>query len=59
MEGFVHKLKLFKRQDYGGAGFELLRERVLAAWRPLGQRSRRGAPLHQEADRTQTYHPRS
>ena len=31
MEGFVHKLKLFKRQDYGGAGFELLRERVLAA----------------------------
>ena len=30
-EGFVHKLKLLKRQGYGRAGFDLLRQRVLAA----------------------------
>ena len=31
VEGFVHKLKLLKRQGYGRAGFELLRSRMLAA----------------------------
>jgi transposase len=31
VEGFVHKLKLLKRQGYGQAGFELLRARMLAA----------------------------
>jgi transposase len=31
MEGFVHKLKLLKRQGYGRAGFDLLRARMLAA----------------------------
>jgi transposase len=31
VEGFVHKLKLLKRQGYGRAGFELLRARLLAA----------------------------
>ncbi len=31
VEGFVHKLKLLKRQGYGRAGFELLRARVLTA----------------------------
>jgi len=31
MEGFVHKLKLLKRQGYGRAGFDLLRARVLVA----------------------------
>jgi transposase len=30
VEGFVHKLKLLKRQGYGRAGFELLRARMLA-----------------------------
>jgi transposase len=31
VEGFIHKLKLLKRQGYGKAGFELLRARMLAA----------------------------
>lgn len=31
VEGFVHKLKLVKRQGYGRANFDLLRARVLAA----------------------------
>jgi transposase len=31
VEGFVHKLKLVKRQGYGRAGFDLLRARMLAA----------------------------
>src|SRR5215208_5687702 len=31
VEGFVHKLKLLKRQGYGRAGFDLLRARMLAA----------------------------
>ncbi len=31
VEGFVHKLKLLKRQGYGRAGFDLLRARLLAA----------------------------
>jgi hypothetical protein len=31
VEGFVHKLKLIKRQGYGRASFDLLRARVLAA----------------------------
>jgi transposase len=31
VEGFVHKLKLVKRQGYGRAGFGLLRARMLAA----------------------------
>jgi transposase len=31
VEGFVHKLKLLKRQGYGRAGFEMLRARMLAA----------------------------
>lgn len=31
VEGFVHKLKLLKRQGYGRAGFELLKARMLAA----------------------------
>ncbi len=30
VEGQVHRLKLFKRQSYGRAGFDLLRHRVLA-----------------------------
>lgn len=30
-EGHVHKLKLLKRQGYGRVGFDLLRQRVLAA----------------------------
>jgi transposase len=30
-EGFVHKLKLLKRQGYGRAGFDLLRQHVLCA----------------------------
>jgi len=30
-EGFVHKLKLVKRQGYGRAGFAVLRQRVLQA----------------------------
>lgn len=30
-EGFVHKLKLMKRQAYGRAGFALLRRRVMCA----------------------------
>jgi transposase len=30
-EGFVHKLKLLKRQGYGRAGFDLLRQRMIAA----------------------------
>lgn len=30
VEGFVHKLKLLKRQGYGRAGFDLLRARMLA-----------------------------
>jgi hypothetical protein len=35
-EGQIHRLKLVKRQDYGRAGFALLRQRVLQAaqgWR--------------------------
>jgi transposase len=31
VEGFIHKLKLLKRQGYGRAGFELLKARMLAA----------------------------
>lgn len=31
VEGFVHKLKLLKRQGYGRAGFTLLKARMLAA----------------------------
>ena len=31
VEGFVHKLKLLKRQGYGRGGFDLLRARMLAA----------------------------
>ncbi len=31
VEGFIHKLKLLKRQGYGRAGFELPRARMLAA----------------------------
>lgn len=31
VEGFVHKLKLLKRQGYGRAGFDLLKARMLAA----------------------------
>jgi transposase len=31
VEGFIHKLKVLKRQGYGWAGFELLRARMLAA----------------------------
>ncbi len=31
VEGFVHKLKLLKRQGYGRAGFDLLRARMLSA----------------------------
>lgn len=31
VKGFVHKLKLLKRQGYGRAGFGLLRARMLAA----------------------------
>jgi transposase len=31
VEGFVHKVKLIKRQGYGRAGIGLLRARVLAA----------------------------
>jgi transposase len=31
VEGFMHKLKLLKRQGYGRASFALLRQRVLAA----------------------------
>lgn len=31
VEGFIHKVKLIKRQGYGRAGFDLLRARVLAA----------------------------
>ena len=31
VEGFVHKLKLLKRQGYGRAGFELLRRWMLCA----------------------------
>lgn len=31
VEGFVHKLKLLKRQGYGRAGFDLLWARMLAA----------------------------
>ena len=30
-EGFVHKLKLVKRQAYGRAGFAVLRQRVVRA----------------------------
>lgn len=30
-EAFVHKLKLLKRQGYGRAGFDLLRQRLLCA----------------------------
>lgn len=30
-EGFVHKLKLMKRQAYGRAGFAVLRQRVMLA----------------------------
>jgi transposase len=31
VEGFIHKLKLIKRQGYGRANFDLLRARALAA----------------------------
>jgi transposase len=31
VEGFVHKLKLLKRQGHGRAGFDPLRARMLAA----------------------------
>jgi len=31
VEGFVHKVKLLKRQGYGRAGLPVLRARVLAA----------------------------
>ena len=31
MAGFVHKLKLLKRQGYGRACFDLLKARMLAA----------------------------
>jgi len=31
VEGFIHKLKLLKRQGYGRANFDLLRTRMLAA----------------------------
>ena len=31
VEGFIHKLKLVKRQGYGRASFDLLRARMLAA----------------------------
>ena len=31
VEGFIHKLKLLKRQGYGRAGLGLLRARMLAA----------------------------
>jgi transposase len=52
VEGFVHKLKLLKRQGYGRAGFELLRARML--WLPE-ERPQRGsggdASFHQDADR--------
>lgn len=31
VEGYIHKVKLIKRQGYGRADFDLLRARVLAA----------------------------
>jgi transposase len=31
VEGFIHKLKLLKRQGYGRAGFDLLKARMLVA----------------------------
>jgi transposase len=31
VEGFIHKLKLLKRQGSGRAGFDLLKARMLAA----------------------------
>jgi len=31
VEGFIHKLKLLKRQGYGRSGFDLLKARMLAA----------------------------
>ena len=34
VEGHVNRLKLLKRQTYGQAGFELLRQRVLAPSAP-------------------------
>ena len=37
VEGFVHNLKLSKRQGYGTAGFELLGARTLAARRSLNE----------------------
>jgi transposase len=30
MEGFIHRLKLLKRQAYGRAGVDFLRHRLLA-----------------------------
>jgi transposase len=35
MEGFIHRLKLLKRQAYGRAGVDFLRHRLLApsAWK--------------------------
>src|SRR2546422_195830 len=45
-EGHVNRLKLFKRQMYGRAQLDLLRQRVLyAAWRRAG-------PLHELWART-------
>lgn len=41
---FVHELKLVKRQGYGRAGFDLLRVRVLAAWRPPRATIQAGCP---------------
>jgi transposase len=32
LEGFIHKLKLVKRQGYGRANIDLLKARVMAAW---------------------------
>jgi transposase len=35
MEGFIHRLKLIKRQAYGRAGVDFLRHRILAPSVPV------------------------
>ncbi len=55
VEGFVHKLKLLKRQGYGRAGFDLLKGEDAGRIKNYRRTDLGGdAPLHQEADRAQT-----
>ena len=56
VEGFVHKLKLLKRQGYGRAGFGSLRARMLAASGPPKDRFGRGRTVSPRCRQSPTHY---